>query len=164
MPQSHDTHQKWLQKTVEHVENNPKDLHPAINDFKHAVESDTRLTMLFASMFEQVPHKAPYQKDPTGTPQVSRDRPGRFEGGMLTHAGVYRFVTLTSSLPSSIISSLPHRHGQTLVRRWAWLACQLMPSSVCDDHSVIAGDLTISIRLADGHPEWLYCLPGSRGE
>jgi phosphatidylserine decarboxylase len=57
---------------MEHVEKHPKELHPVLKDFQHAVETNTRLRMLFETMFDQVPHKPQYQKDVTGAPQVRR--------------------------------------------------------------------------------------------
>ncbi|SDL09604.1 phosphatidylserine decarboxylase [Maridesulfovibrio ferrireducens] len=43
---------------------------PVIQEFKDLIESDPELFMLFTEMFKQVPHKPPYDKDPTGKPQV----------------------------------------------------------------------------------------------
>jgi hypothetical protein len=37
LPQSHDTHQKWVKKVMDHVDKNPKDFHPTIRDFQQAV-------------------------------------------------------------------------------------------------------------------------------
>ncbi|MDC8748544.1 phosphatidylserine decarboxylase family protein [Xanthomonas campestris] len=45
-------------------------LHPVIEDFKAVIEGDAQIYMLFHQMFEQVPHKPPYNQDPTGKPQV----------------------------------------------------------------------------------------------
>ncbi|WWC72371.1 phosphatidylserine decarboxylase [Kwoniella pini CBS 10737] len=63
-------HHKFLNDTVEHVDKNPKPLHPVLEDFKKVVENDTRLSMLFDLMFEQVPKNKEYLKDPTGESQV----------------------------------------------------------------------------------------------
>lgn len=52
------------------MDDNPKDLHPVLKEFKDMINSDTKLYMLFNSMFEQIPNKKPYAKDPTGTHQV----------------------------------------------------------------------------------------------
>ncbi|WP_291327997.1 phosphatidylserine decarboxylase family protein [Desulfovibrio sp. UCD-KL4C] len=43
---------------------------PVLQEFKDLIESDPELFMLFTEMFNQVPHKPPYDKDPTGKPQV----------------------------------------------------------------------------------------------
>lgn len=43
---------------------------PVIQEFKDLIESDPELFMLFTEMFNQVPRKHFYDKDPTGKPQV----------------------------------------------------------------------------------------------
>lgn len=45
-------------------------LHPVIQEFQQVIESDAELHMLFHQMFEQVPRTPPYDKDPSGKPQV----------------------------------------------------------------------------------------------
>jgi phosphatidylserine decarboxylase len=45
-------------------------LHPVIEEFKALIESEAEIYMLFHQMFTQVPHKPPYDQDPTGKPQV----------------------------------------------------------------------------------------------
>lgn len=60
----------WLSALVEQVTSKPKPLHPVIADFKRLIENDAQVYMLFQLMFEQVPRKPPYNKDPTGAPQV----------------------------------------------------------------------------------------------
>jgi phosphatidylserine decarboxylase len=47
-----------------------KQLLPVIAEFKDLIEGDPEVYMLFNLMFEQVPHKPPYNHDPTGAPQV----------------------------------------------------------------------------------------------
>jgi len=61
---------KWLETMIQksHAEN--RDLHPVIADFQTLIESDAQIFMLFSQMFEQVPRRPPYNKDPTGKPQV----------------------------------------------------------------------------------------------
>jgi phosphatidylserine decarboxylase len=63
-------HQQWLEDTVKHVDENPKDLHPVIQELKMLIENDTRLYLLTNSMFDQIPNKKPYFKNPVGKPQV----------------------------------------------------------------------------------------------
>lgn len=46
------------------------ELLPVIQEFKDLIENDPELYMLFNEMFDQVPRKPPYDKDPTGKPQV----------------------------------------------------------------------------------------------
>ncbi len=61
---------KWLQAMIQKTHSEKKALHPVIADFQHLIESDADIFMLFNQMFEQVPKKPPYNKDPTGKPQV----------------------------------------------------------------------------------------------
>jgi phosphatidylserine decarboxylase len=60
----------WLAKLIAEVEDAPKPLHPVVDALRELIESDPTVYMLFNQMFEQVPHKPPYNKDPTGKPQV----------------------------------------------------------------------------------------------
>ena len=66
----HRVHKEWLGGVVDHVANNPKDLLPVLREFKDMIEGNTRLYLLFSSMFEEVPKKKPYAKDPTGHRQI----------------------------------------------------------------------------------------------
>ena len=56
-----------LQKEAQHLQ---KPLHPVLEEFRDLIEQDAELFMLFHQMFEQVPHKPPYNRDPAGKPQV----------------------------------------------------------------------------------------------
>lgn len=60
----------WLNNLIIESESSKKPLSPVIQDFKNIIENDTELFMLVNQMFEQVPHKPPYNNDPTGKPQV----------------------------------------------------------------------------------------------
>ena len=55
---------------IDHVEKNTTELHPVLKEFKDLIEGDTRLYLLFSTMFEQIPKKKPYNKDPSGHGQV----------------------------------------------------------------------------------------------
>lgn len=70
MPADHRVHKDWLNGIIEHVDNNPKDLHPVLQEFKTMIEGNTRIFLLVNSMFEQIPSKKPYSHDPTGHKQV----------------------------------------------------------------------------------------------
>ncbi len=61
---------KWLEAIIQKTHAEQKPLHPVIADFRDLIESDPEIFMLFNQMFEQVPRKPPYDKDPTGKPQV----------------------------------------------------------------------------------------------
>lgn len=60
----------WLSELIAEVDLVDKPLHPVIEEFKYLIESDSIIYMLFNQMFEQVPKKPPYNKSPTGKPQV----------------------------------------------------------------------------------------------
>ena len=70
LPQDHRIHHAWLGGVIDHVDNNPKDLHPVLKEFKDMIEGDTRLYLLCTSMFDQIPKKKVYAKDPNGKRQV----------------------------------------------------------------------------------------------
>ena len=61
---------RWLEAMIRKTHAEVKALHPVIANFQDLIESDPELFMLFNQMFEQVPRKPPYNKDPTGKPQV----------------------------------------------------------------------------------------------
>ena len=71
LPEDHLALKAWLDGLIEHVDSNRKPLHPVLEDFKSLIESDAQIYMLFHQMFEELPPKPPYNKDPTGmAPQV----------------------------------------------------------------------------------------------
>ena len=78
---------RWLEAMIQKAQAQQKPLHPVIADFRDLIESDAELFMLFSQMFEQVPRRPPYDKDPTGKPQV-RDYRHMLEllNAILTHA------------------------------------------------------------------------------
>jgi phosphatidylserine decarboxylase len=61
MSQDKRHHHKFLNDTIEHVDANPKELHPVLQEFQEMVEGDTRLYMLFELMFQQVRRHLPPQ-------------------------------------------------------------------------------------------------------
>lgn len=61
---------QWLGALVADVDARPRPLHPVIEELRSLIEGDPEVYMLFHQMFEQVPHRPPYNKDPTGKPQV----------------------------------------------------------------------------------------------
>ncbi|KAK5074972.1 hypothetical protein LTS08_005450 [Lithohypha guttulata] len=66
LPEDHRAHQKWLQDTVNHVDENPKDFHPAVRELEELIENNSRIHMLAQGMFDEIPDKHPYNKDPSG--------------------------------------------------------------------------------------------------
>lgn len=70
LPTDHRIQRQWFSDVISHVDQNPQDYHPVIQEFKELIEGSTRLYMLFNSMFEELPSKKPYTTDPAGHKQV----------------------------------------------------------------------------------------------
>jgi phosphatidylserine decarboxylase len=71
MPPDHDSHHKWVGGVIAHVDKKEEhELHPVLKEFKHLIESNTRVYLLVASMFAEVPKNRHYCTDPTGCPQI----------------------------------------------------------------------------------------------
>src|SRR5580700_2309033 len=70
LPSDHAFLTRWLEAMIEKTNAEARALHPVIAGFRDAIESDPILFMLFSQMFEQVPRRPPYNKDPCGKPQV----------------------------------------------------------------------------------------------
>ncbi|KIW38223.1 uncharacterized protein PV06_09207 [Exophiala oligosperma] len=66
LPHDHRAHKEWLAGVIDHVDRNPTDLHPVVQEFQDLIENNTRVWLLFSSMFEQIPNKEPYRTDPRG--------------------------------------------------------------------------------------------------
>jgi phosphatidylserine decarboxylase len=62
--------EKWMSNLITEVDKTEKPLLPVIEEFRNLIENDPEIFMQFNLMFEQVPHKPPYNKDPKGKPQV----------------------------------------------------------------------------------------------
>jgi phosphatidylserine decarboxylase len=64
---------QWLEKLVRRVKKEDRSfqqLHPVIQEFQALIENDPELYRGFHDMFEQVPKKPPYHKDPSLKCQV----------------------------------------------------------------------------------------------
>ncbi|KAK0440467.1 phosphatidylserine decarboxylase-like protein [Desarmillaria tabescens] len=70
LPRDHRILQRWLAKKIAQVDANPQPFQPVIQEFQNLIESNADIYMDFHQMFNQVPTKPPYDKDPTGKPQV----------------------------------------------------------------------------------------------
>jgi phosphatidylserine decarboxylase len=70
LPSDHAFLARWLEAMIQKTHATTRPLHPVIADFQALIESDPEIYMLFNQMFEQVPHRPPYDKDPTGKRQV----------------------------------------------------------------------------------------------
>lgn len=71
LPRDHRIHREFLHRATKHADAHPdKDLTPALKEFKHFIESTPRVYMYFVQMFDEIPRKPPYWRDPTGTRQI----------------------------------------------------------------------------------------------
>ena len=61
---------EWIQNQILESETNNIKLLPVITEFKELIENDPELYMYFHQMFDQIPHKVKFRKDPTGKPLV----------------------------------------------------------------------------------------------
>jgi phosphatidylserine decarboxylase len=89
---------QWLQAMIQKTHTEQKSLHPLIVEFQQLIESDAEIFMLFHQMFEQIPRRPPYNKAPTGKPQV-RDYPHMLQllNTVMTHAPEYDQTGLVAS-------------------------------------------------------------------
>jgi len=70
LPSDHAFLGRWLESLIRRSEAGSKPLHPEVAELQALIETDPEIFMLFNQMFEQVPRRAPYDKDPAGKPQV----------------------------------------------------------------------------------------------
>jgi len=70
LPSDHAFLAKWLEAMIRMTHSQPRPLHPVIAEFQGLIESNPEIFMLFSQMFEQVPRRPPYDRDPTGKRQV----------------------------------------------------------------------------------------------
>jgi phosphatidylserine decarboxylase len=87
LPSDHALLARWLDAMIEKTDTERRQLQPVIADFRDVIESDPTIFMLFNQMFEQVPKRPPYDRDPTGKLQV-RDYQHMLQllNTILTHA------------------------------------------------------------------------------
>ena len=72
LPHDQRAHREWLGGVIDHVDQNPNELHPVLVEFRDLIESNTRVYILIESMFHEIPNKKPYGDNPLGRghPQV----------------------------------------------------------------------------------------------
>lgn len=63
-------HHEFVKRASEHVDRNPKKLTPAVQEFADLIEGNSRVYMYFTQMFDEIPRREPYFRDPTGTKQI----------------------------------------------------------------------------------------------
>ncbi|MEI6361993.1 MAG: phosphatidylserine decarboxylase family protein [Actinomycetes bacterium] len=74
LPQDQRVLDQWLAELVEKVDQTTEPLRPVMQELQDLIESDPTLYMYFHMMFEQVPDHPPYNRTPTGSPQVRNYR------------------------------------------------------------------------------------------
>lgn len=70
MPADDRAHQEWLSGIITNTHSSEHALQPVLQEFRELIETSTRVYMLIEGMFKEVPHKAPYEQDPTGRPEI----------------------------------------------------------------------------------------------
>ena len=62
--------EQWLRDLIRKTDESAEPFLPVIEEFKNLIENDPEIYIHFNKMFKQVPNKPPYNRDPTGKPQV----------------------------------------------------------------------------------------------
>ncbi|TQS33647.1 hypothetical protein Golomagni_05999 [Golovinomyces magnicellulatus] len=71
LPADHRVHREYLRRAIDHVDaKEPQKLTPALQEFKELIEGNSRIYMYFTQMFDEIPRKKPYARDPTGHKQI----------------------------------------------------------------------------------------------
>ncbi|KAK3689653.1 Phophatidylserine decarboxylase-domain-containing protein [Podospora appendiculata] len=71
LPADHRVHTEWLRHATDHVDSHEEQaLIPVLEEFKALIEGNSRIFMYFSEMWDEIPNKAPYDKDPTGHSQI----------------------------------------------------------------------------------------------
>ncbi|KAF8144701.1 phosphatidylserine decarboxylase family protein [Mycena galopus ATCC 62051] len=71
LPADHRVQHEWLSRQVDHVHTHgAQPLIPILQEFKDLIERTPRLYMFFTSMWDEIPRKPKYSKDPTGHKQI----------------------------------------------------------------------------------------------
>ncbi len=98
---------RWLARHIQAVADNPKPLHPVIQELKDLIEGDAQIYMFFHQMFDELPRTPKFRNDPTGKPQV-RDYKQMLEliNGILTTAPTFDKTGLVG-LPINAILDWP---------------------------------------------------------
>jgi len=70
LPSDHRILEDWIRVLVAEACAAERPLHPLVQEFQNLIEGDSDLYMRANQMFSQVPRKSPYNRSPTGDPQV----------------------------------------------------------------------------------------------
>lgn len=65
-------HREFVRRAVHHVDARPQPaaLTPALDELRALIEGTPRIYMYFVQMFDEIPRRHPYTRDPTGTRQI----------------------------------------------------------------------------------------------
>ncbi|KFG81958.1 hypothetical protein MANI_026375 [Metarhizium anisopliae] len=71
LPADHRVHRQYLSDVTRHIDSHPKQpLTPALEEFRQLIEGNSRIYMYFVQMFDEIPRRHPYWRDPTGGKQI----------------------------------------------------------------------------------------------
>ncbi|KAK4111516.1 hypothetical protein N656DRAFT_733262 [Canariomyces notabilis] len=71
LPADHRVHRAWLGKAIDHVDKHgEQELIPVLQEFKEFIENNPRIYMYFTEMWDEIPKKPPYTRDPAGGSQI----------------------------------------------------------------------------------------------
>ncbi|KAJ7203508.1 phosphatidylserine decarboxylase family protein [Mycena pura] len=71
LPADHRVQHEWLSRQVDHVDKHgAKPLIPVLQEFKNLIERNPRIYMYFTLMWDEIPRKPQYARDPTGKRQI----------------------------------------------------------------------------------------------
>lgn len=134
MPEDQHVLDSWIDKQLGRLSLAPQALLPVVDRLRELIETDPQVYQLFHEMFTQVPHKPPYNQDPTGAPQV-RDYRIMLQliSGILTQAPEFNKTGLvgfpinaildwsmgTSAGFAAFINPVVNRHLKDILCEWA---------------------------------------------
>jgi phosphatidylserine decarboxylase len=149
LPSDHAFLSRWLEAMVEKSGAEPRPLHPVIADFQKLIESDAEIFMLFNQMFAQVPRRPPYDKDPTGKPQV-RDYQHMLQllNTIMTHAPefdrsglvgcpvntIFDWSMGTAAGMAAFLNERVNAQLKQVLNTWARFLCSADSAYVLNDH------------------------------
>jgi Phophatidylserine decarboxylase len=155
LPTNHRTLEAWLTKKIDEVSKHKLALLPVIEDFKELIEGNPIIYMGFHEMFDQVPTKPPYNKQPDGKPQVSLlfgftriFSQSRHRSEIMASCWNYSTKLFKRPLPGKLVTSSASRYTPLSTGLWARL-----PASRC---FAIRGSTQSSKRCSTYGRSFLY--------
>ncbi|MFZ3047439.1 MAG: phosphatidylserine decarboxylase family protein, partial [Desulfatirhabdiaceae bacterium] len=166
---------QWMATLTEGSESANEPMLPVIQEFKNIIEEDPQLYMLFNQMFDQVPHKKSFSKDPTGKPQIKNYRQMlRIMNRILTTAPEFNKTGLvgfpinaiinwpmgTPAGTSVFLNEKVNRQLKKILNQWAVFLSSADSRYVLNDHPE-KGWLGLDAKAAMPHfVEDFICDPG----